>query len=78
MLYPQKGDRIVTIDSVTSLHPICIGNFITDLRCLSICGRTAFLIRPKEVLQYATSRFPVYKLTVHYNKSRESVDLYIP
>ena len=21
MLYPQNGDRIVTIDSVTSLHP---------------------------------------------------------
>ena len=24
VLYPQNGDRIVTIDSVTSLHPICI------------------------------------------------------
>ena len=22
MLYPQNGDRIVTIDSVTSLHPV--------------------------------------------------------
>jgi len=22
MLYPQNGDRIVTIDSVTSLHPM--------------------------------------------------------
>ena len=25
MLYPQNGDRIVTIDSVTSLHPMSIG-----------------------------------------------------
>jgi len=24
MLYPQNGDRIVAIDSVTSLHPICM------------------------------------------------------
>ena len=23
MLYPQNGDRIVTIDSVTSLRPMC-------------------------------------------------------
>jgi len=23
MLYPQNGDRIVAIDSVTSLHPMC-------------------------------------------------------
>ena len=22
VLYPQNGDRIVTIDSVTSLHPV--------------------------------------------------------
>ena len=22
MLYPQNGDRVVTIDSVTSVHPI--------------------------------------------------------
>jgi len=24
VLYPQNGDSIVAIDSVTSLHPICI------------------------------------------------------
>jgi len=24
MLYPQNGDRIVAIDSVTSLHPVYI------------------------------------------------------
>jgi len=24
VLYPQNGDHIVTIDSVTSLHPMCI------------------------------------------------------
>jgi len=23
VLYPQNGDRVVTIDSVTSLHPMC-------------------------------------------------------
>ena len=23
MLYPQNGDRILTVDSVTSLHPVC-------------------------------------------------------
>jgi len=26
MFYPQNGDRIVTIDSVTSLH--CVGAYI--------------------------------------------------
>jgi len=23
MLYAQNGDRIVTVDSMTSLHPVC-------------------------------------------------------
>ena len=39
MLYPQDGDRIVTIDSVTSLHPMykkagCFttGTCVYDLR----------------------------------------------
>ena len=27
MLYPQNGDRIVTIDSVTSLYPMYINVF---------------------------------------------------
>ena len=26
MLYPQNGDRTVTIDYVTSLHPVYISN----------------------------------------------------
>ena len=26
VLYPQNGGRIVTIDSVTSLHPVCRTN----------------------------------------------------
>jgi len=26
MLYPQNGDRIVAIDSVTSLHPMYVKN----------------------------------------------------
>ena len=33
MLYPQNGDRIVTIDSVTSLHPVymCIGPVVAGV-----------------------------------------------
>jgi len=27
MLYPQNGDRIVAIDSVTSLHPVYFENW---------------------------------------------------
>ena len=26
VLYPQNGDHIMTIDSVTSLHPVCSSN----------------------------------------------------
>ena len=33
MIYPQNGDRIVTIDSVTSIHPVYIRLLITMLHC---------------------------------------------
>jgi len=36
MLYPQNGDRIVTIDSVTLLHPMY--RRITQLSLLSCAG----------------------------------------
>jgi len=29
MLYPQNGDRIVAMDTVTSLHPICTGAWLS-------------------------------------------------
>ena len=32
MLYPQNGDRIVTIDSVTSLHPMYGMRNVGDVR----------------------------------------------
>jgi len=34
MLYPQHGDRIVAIDSVTSLHPMYY-SCNPELRCLT-------------------------------------------
>ena len=34
VLYPQNGDRIVTIDSVTSFHPICITDVLIKRRCV--------------------------------------------
>jgi len=42
MLYPQNGDSIVAIDSVTSLHPVCTAQlnmslpFVSDVRDLII------------------------------------------
>ena len=33
MLYPQNGDRIVAIDSVTSLHLMCMFCFIFNNSC---------------------------------------------
>jgi len=33
MLYPQNGDRIMTINSVTSLHPMCIFMTIYMYKC---------------------------------------------
>jgi len=32
MLYPQNGDRIVTIDSATSLHPMYVMRNVGDVR----------------------------------------------
>jgi len=47
VLYPQNGDRIVTIDSVTSLHPIYyIYTNVQQTFCIfsgsgsSTCGRS--------------------------------------
>ena len=38
MLYPQNGDRIVTIDSVTSLHTVYTGTQYCDVYVrLSVC-----------------------------------------
>ena len=34
MLFPQNGERIVTIDSVTSLH-LCIGLLCSE--CATVC-----------------------------------------
>jgi len=31
MFYPQNGDRIVTVDSMTSLHPICRPTFTVSV-----------------------------------------------
>ena len=32
MLYPQNGDRIMAIDSVTSLHPLYTNTPVTQLQ----------------------------------------------
>jgi len=56
MLYPQNGDRIVTIDSVTSLHPVYFVRLhlvspprsiaISMYVCLSVRERISGIIRP--------------------------------
>ena len=37
MLYPQNGDRIVAIDSVTSLHPVYYTKDGESRRLLLLC-----------------------------------------
>ena len=49
MLYPQNGGRIVTIDSVTSLHPMyCIMN-VGALHFYSQCTVSGSLYDPLNV-----------------------------
>jgi len=38
MLYPQNGDRIVAIDSVTSLHPMYRVNGLETNCCLAVAN----------------------------------------
>jgi len=38
MLYPQNGDRIVAIDSVTSLHPMYRVNGLEANCCLAVAN----------------------------------------
>ena len=42
MLYPQNGDRVVTIDCVTLLHPICI---LTSFFSFSYYGAVVSALR---------------------------------
>ena len=39
--YPQNGDRIVTIDPVTSLHPVYTREARTALKAVDFRGETA-------------------------------------
>jgi len=42
VLYPQNGDRIVTIDSVTSLHPMYGSGSVLLWRCSDTLFSSAF------------------------------------
>ena len=64
MLYPQNGDHIVTINSVTSLHPMYSGSQAGDATaatCLSVTCHPAemtfrpYPMQPKLVLDLASS-----------------------
>jgi len=39
VLYPQNGDRIVTTDSVTSLHPVHTSAVLATALCLTVTSR---------------------------------------
>jgi len=45
MLYPQNGDRIVTIDSVTSLHPMYIRS---ELRSRTVLTKDVYYSKQRE------------------------------
>ena len=46
MLYPQHGDRIVTIDSVTSLYPVHNSMiYYTAIVIYRLCFRPIYFIR---------------------------------
>jgi len=63
MLYPQNGDRIVTIDSVTSLHPMyyrsaqCrrLANTTNDL-----CGSYAITVATFTYILHINTKTAVY------------------
>jgi len=39
MLYPQNGDRVVAVDFVTSLHPVCTPFTLPHLAFLLFSGQ---------------------------------------
>ena len=58
MLYPQNGDRLMAIDSVTSLHPLYMATCSLNLResanalvrCYSRSGRIVRIVRLRDLL----------------------------
>jgi len=44
VLYPQNGDRIATIDSVTSIHPMCTSLRVSLLAVKSVKSRRLFSV----------------------------------